>query len=68
MFSLKVKLNYDDAFYSRFGPDSVNAARRVMLNAQYYWKMRESLGTVVSLMIYNSVDNIGGRHAAKTDL
>ena len=68
LFSLRIKVSYDDAFFSRFGYDAPNAVRRVMLHAQSYWKLRESLGTQVLFAISNNVERIPGRYAAKTDL
>jgi hypothetical protein len=67
-YVLKIKVTYNDAFFARFGPDSVNAARRIMVHAQNYWRLTNSLTTQVAFLIANNVERIPGYHAAKTDL
>ena len=68
LFSLKVKVRYDDAFKAKFGADVNNAVRRIMAFAQTYWKMSASLGTQVNFVIDNNIDGISGKYVAETDL
>ena len=63
--SLKVKAIYDDNFKGKFGDDVVNAARRVLAQAQNFWKLRDSLTTEVNFKVDPNVDYIPGKWMLK---
>jgi hypothetical protein len=65
---MKVKVFYDDNFKAKFGDDSVNAARRVMAQAQNVFRWKESLTTEIIFKIDNSVDYIPGKWIASKDV
>ena len=67
-FRLKIKVRTDDAFRRKFGADSNNVARRIMAFAQSYWKMSESLGTVIIFDVDPNIEPISGTYVALTDL
>lgn len=66
--SLKVKVIYDDNFKGKFGDDVVNAARRVMAQAQNAFMWKDSLKTIVKFKVDENVDYHPGKWVAKTDM
>jgi hypothetical protein len=67
-YSLKVKVSYDDNFKAKFGDDAVNAARRVMAQAQNLFKLKDSLKTEINFKIDSNVEYKSGRWVAEKDL
>ena len=63
-----MKAIYDDNFKGKFGDDVVNAARRVLAQAQNFWKLRDSLTTEVNFKVDPNVDYIPGKWVAERDL
>ncbi len=61
-------MRYDENFKAKFGADSVNAARRVLAQAQNIWKWKDSLTTTVTFQIDPNVEAIRGRFVAEDDL
>jgi len=66
--SLKVKVAYDDNFKNKFGDDSVNAARRVMAQAQNLYKLKDSLTTEIIFKIDSDAQYIPGKWVAANDM
>ena len=67
-YSLKVKVAYDDNFKAKFGDDAVNAARRVMAQAQNLFKLKDSLTTEINFKIDSNVEYKSGKWVAAKDL
>ena len=66
--SLKVKVIYDDNFKGKFGDDTVNAARRVLAQAQNAFMWKDSLTTVVKFKVDSNVDYHAGKWVAENDM
>ena len=66
IFSLKIRIRFDDLFKAKFGNESENVIRRIMAHAQNTWRWKESLTTEL-LFDIESVEYMPGNWNVQTD-